>query len=108
MKGLTLWLVQRLTALVILGYTMFLTLYVLKYWHTIDYLAWTALHAHIGMRIASTLVLVSVLWHAFIGIWTVATDYIHAVFIRSMVEVLSFFALLSWAIWGISMVWGVV
>ncbi|MES2211901.1 MAG: succinate dehydrogenase, hydrophobic membrane anchor protein [Pseudomonadota bacterium] len=108
MTGLTWWLIQRVTALLILGYTAFLTGYIVYTWDMFDYATWHHLHGLLAMRIASTLMLVSVVWHAIIGIRTVTTDYLHPVFMRSSVEVLSFFGLLSWAICGISIVWGVV
>ena len=66
------------------------------------------------MRLFSTLALFSLLAHAWIGMWTVGTDYIrklmfgkYATLFRLTYQMLVSLILASYIIWGLAIVWGV-
>jgi succinate dehydrogenase / fumarate reductase, membrane anchor subunit len=65
------------------------------------------LYAHWTMRIFSLLALLSLFYHAWIGIWTVITDYIKPVALRLIIEIIVVLALICYLIWGIEILWGI-
>ena len=62
--GLRDWLAQRVTALVMLAYTV---LFLVVWPRPMSYAAWKALFAQGWMRFATFLVIASVLLHAWVG-----------------------------------------
>ena len=69
--------------------------------------AWHAVFTCPYMRVLSVLALMSLLIHAYIGMWTVLTDYVKPVALRVTLEVLVYLSLVAYLIWGIAIVWGV-
>jgi len=59
------------------------------------------------MQIAGTLVVVSIITHAWIGLWTVCTDYIKCVWIRTSVILFLLLAEAILLVWGLKIVWGI-
>lgn len=103
--GLQDWLMQRLTALVIAAYTVFLLAYILCTREPIDFGQWQGLFARTEMKIATILTLVAVAWHAWIGVWTVSTDYIKCRCLRLPFQWAVIAALALYIIWGVMIVW---
>lgn len=104
-NGLRDWLIQRVTAAYIGTYFVLLLGYFL--WHpALDYAAWYALFNCLIVKIASILGLVAVMLHAWIGIWTVATDYIKCACLRIGLLMLTVGYLSGLFIWGIHIFWG--
>ena len=54
-----------------------------------------------------TLVVVSIITHAWIGLWTVCTDYIKPVCIRTSVILFLLLAEAILLVWGLKIVWGI-
>jgi succinate dehydrogenase / fumarate reductase membrane anchor subunit len=103
-NGLSDWLVQRVSAVVIALYVIYLFGFFLCHPH-VDYATWRALFAHPVMKISTMLVLLCVCAHAWIGLWTVFTDYVKCACLRVVLEVLLILLLLTYVIWGISLLW---
>lgn len=59
------------------------------------------------MRYATLLALLSLIAHAWIGIWTVTTDYIKPLWLRLSMHGLVILALLLYVVWGVHIIWGV-
>lgn len=74
-RGYCDWFVQRITALLSGIYTVFLIIFLLIC-YPISYAQWHSLFTHLAMKIFTLLVIFSVLWHAWIGMWTIFTDYV--------------------------------
>ena len=74
-SGLYDWLVQRITALVLGCYTVFLVVFFLSN-PGLNFQDWTSLHAQLPVRIFSLMALFSLGAHCWIGLWSVSTDYI--------------------------------
>ena len=105
-NGLRDWLIQRVTALVLASYTSFFLFYFLVTPPT-RVEEWQALFSTNTMRIASLMALLSLVLHAWIGIWTVMTDYVKPVTLRLPLQIFIILGLIASTIWGITMLWGV-
>lgn len=103
-NGLSDWLVQRVSALIIGIYFVYLMGFFLCHPH-LEYEVWQRLFAHSFMKISTVLVILAVCAHAWIGLWTVFTDYIKCSRLRALLEVLLILLLLTYVIWGISLLW---
>ena len=99
-NGLSDWLLQRLSAMVVLSYIAFNLWYI--FFHGPSYTEWVGLQHNLWMRAFNILFLLSLLAHAWIGIWTVLTDYVNPAPLRLTLQVLLFltlFGLLMWGLW---------
>lgn len=104
-NGLKDWLLQRVSAIYLLVYFLWLTIYIV-YHMPLDYMQWSNLfHCHV-VQIATALALFMFLLHAWIGIWTVTTDYIKCTALRIGVQSLVALFLSAQFIWGLMIVWG--
>jgi succinate dehydrogenase / fumarate reductase, membrane anchor subunit len=104
-SGLKDWLLQRVSAVFIALYVIFFIGFFITHPH-LNYLDWGMLFSHPFMKLASLFVLIMLLAHAWIGIWTVLTDYVHCVALRSFIQgviVLGFFACF---VSGVLIIWG--
>lgn len=104
-NGLKDWLIQRVTALYFGIYIVFLGVFILNH-PALAYHQWQELFAHLGFKIATIIALVAFALHAWIGIWTVTTDYVKCVCIRLTVQAIVAFVLMGQVIWGSMIVWG--
>ena len=105
-NGIKDWLAQRLTA-------VFLILYIaVLFWFCatnseIGFDSWKAFMFLPAMKVMTLLALVSISIHAWIGIWTILTDYIHQVFLRQFLQAGVILALASCLFWGFEILYGV-
>lgn len=67
--------IQRVSAVVLLAYVVFLVGYVVMA-EDLTYLQWRGLFAQTWMRYFSLAALVSLVAHAWVGMWTIGTDYL--------------------------------
>lgn len=105
-QGLRDWLIQRVSALVMAIYTIGIVLYI-AFQPELDYPDWYSLFAHTGMKIATILFLLALLYHAWIGIWTVLTDYVKPYLLRLLFNVIVLLALVAFFFQGLLILWGV-
>ncbi len=105
-NGLRDWLVQRITSLILAAYIIFLLGFFVCHPY-LEYYSWENLFTDPWMRVFSILFLLSLVWHAWIGMWTVATDYLKPAAIRFSVMVLIIIALIAYFIWGVQILWGI-
>ena len=103
-RGLHEWLVQRVSALLIGIYTIFIFVYLLRNQPTY-FAQWHQLFHHVVMKIATFIVLLSVMWHAWIGLWTVFTDYVKNYVLRLTLEVIVLLLIVSYLSWGFEILW---
>lgn len=104
-NGLQDWLIQRVSAVVMALYTLLLV----GSWLIIadgDMYAWKALFSNFCMRIFSLLALLALVAHAWIGFWTVSTDYIKGMWMRLVAQVIIYVVLFLYFVWGIQILWG--
>ena len=91
--GLTDWLAQRVTAVLMTIYLIVLAS-VLFVAAPQDYMAWKNIFSHQWMRIATFVFFMCVFWHAWIGVRNVLMDYVHPTAIRLIVQIAVITALL--------------
>jgi succinate dehydrogenase / fumarate reductase, membrane anchor subunit len=105
-NGLRDWLIQHISAAVVGAYVIFLAAYILFH-GDLTFAVWHALFAHPAMKVWTVVVMLGVILHAYIGMWTISTDYLKATAIRLLFQFVVLIALLSFLIWGIMIVWSV-
>jgi succinate dehydrogenase / fumarate reductase membrane anchor subunit len=111
-NGLSDFIVQRVTAYILATYTVFLVGYLLIS-GDLNYADWQMLFSHTAMQIFTLLALVSTCAHAWIGMWTIGTDYIREHYFgasadsfRLIYQVICILAVASYLIWGVKILWG--
>lgn len=103
-QGLRDWLIQRLSAIFLTFYTLFIVLFISQH-PTLTFEEWQGLFCHPLMQISTLLALIFILLHSWIGLWTVLTDYIKPISVRYFLQG-SLIALLGgYLIWGIMILW---
>ena len=103
--GLRDWLMQRITAAVMALYLVLLAGYLLAQPY-LDYDAWTVLFSSQVVRTFSLLFLLSLFYHAWVGIRDIVMDYVKSAAVRLVIHVLVILALLLYAIWSVEIFWG--
>ena len=104
--GLQDWILQRMSAVVLALYCFFLIAYLITH-HPLHYQVWHTLFTHEWMRIFSLLALLSLLLHAWIGLWTIMTDYVKAAWLRRVAQLGVLSTCLHYFLWGIDILWSV-
>ena len=104
-NGLYDWLIQRFTAVVLAAYTIFLLGY-LVFNPDLTYAQWSELFECTAMRIFSLMALLSIGAHAWVGLWTISTDYMKATFVRIIFQAVCGVAMFAYIVWGIQILWG--
>lgn len=102
--GLTPWVVQRLSALFMLAFIVFVLAHFL-----VDpprsYQAWQSWVGHPGVNVAASLFFVALLTHAWVGLRDVTLDYIKPLAARMAVLTLIALALLGAGAWIFRILW---
>ncbi len=111
-SGLYDWMVQRISAVVMAAYTIFLVGFILLT-PEVGYEQWKELYSHLWMRVFSLITLLSLAAHAWIGLWAVLTDYLTTRLMGTTGTVLRVFAQIvlgvvtvTYTVWGIEILWG--
>jgi len=103
--GLSDWLLQRLTAVVMTAYTLLILGIVL--WNGgLDYALWRSLFANDAFRLASFLFMVALGYHAWIGMRDIYMDYVKSTALRLTLEAASVVVLIAYLGWTIQILWG--
>jgi succinate dehydrogenase / fumarate reductase, membrane anchor subunit len=104
--GLKDWLAQRVTAVVMALYSVWM-FGVLLVSPPNDFAAWRGLFSHSGIKAATFVFLVSLFWHAWIGVRDIFMDYIQPTGLRLMLQVLAIVVLMGYAGWSIQILWSI-
>jgi succinate dehydrogenase / fumarate reductase membrane anchor subunit len=103
--GLRDWMIQRISAVMMVAYTVFIVGWLLT--HEFNYDNWKQLFAGTAMRSLSLLLLLAVFYHAWIGVRDIVMDYIKPPIVRLLIHVLVILALLLYVIWAVQILWSV-
>ncbi len=110
-SGLSDWVVQRTTAVILTAYFAWVMAFFLLT-PNIDFAALTAFFASPAMKIAGTLAVLSTVAHAWIGLWTIGTDYLrpahvgqYATSVRFAYQAVCLLVLFVYLIWAMRLVW---
>lgn len=102
--GLRDWVIQRLSAVYILLYTIF----IVACWWILpaDYIIWRAFFFnHFTLFAANILLLLAIAWHAWIGGWTIITDYINCSILRATAKIILLLFLFANVLYGLMLFW---
>ncbi len=108
-SGLSDWLVQRVTAVILLAFFGFVGV---KIAGGITYDQWSALFDATWMKVFALLAMLSLAAHAWIGMWGVFTDYLterlmgaKGNFLRITLQLFTSISLVVYVIWGVQIIW---
>lgn len=102
--GLRDWLVQRVTAAIMVIYFLLFTSVVFVVIPQ-DYATWKSIFDHQWMRIASFIFFICIFWHSWVGVRNVLMDYVHSTPIRLAMQILVIIGLLFYLIWTAEILW---
>lgn len=112
-SGLYDWLIQRVGGAVMAAYTIFLVVYLVVN-PELTFEQWQTLYSQLWMRVFSLATLLSFISHAWIGLWSVVTDYLttrlmgsKATFLRIFAQVILGAVSVTYLVWGIQVIWGI-
>jgi succinate dehydrogenase / fumarate reductase membrane anchor subunit len=110
-NGLYDWVVQRISALVIAAYFLFIVFFLVAN-PDLSYEHWHELFSCLWMKVFSTISLLMLLAHTWIGVWSVLTDYMtprlmgsKANILRLIAELAVLAVILIVAIIGLNIFW---
>ena len=75
MKGSFIWYTQRYTSLLTLSYLIYIFSFIFNN-QDINFFSWSDFFLSFQVRFLSSIVFLVIVLHAFIGLWTVGTDYL--------------------------------
>ncbi len=104
--GLRNWLLQRFTALVMAVYSVILAIMLLvkQPWQQAS---WKQMFSPLWMRIFTLLFMFSLIAHAWLGVRDIFKDYIPALRLRKVLQVVVATALMVYAVWTVNILWSV-
>lgn len=98
------WLRQRLTAVIMAVYTV-LVIAMLLIMRPNGYEEWKAVFAPGWMRLATLLFLLSLCYHAWVGMRDILMDYAKPAGLRLALHTLVVIALAGYAVWAVNILW---
>ena len=101
--GLKDWLVQRVTATVMALYTLLMAILLSTVGGGYD--AWRGLMANGFVRFASFLFILSLCYHAWVGVRDIWMDYVGPTAVRLILHVLTLLVLVGYAGWAVQILW---
>ncbi len=111
-SGLSDWVVQRVSAVILGVYFVGLLSFMLLT-PELGFAEWKSLFSATSMRIASLAALLALCAHAWIGMWTVATDYLTVALlgpigtvIRFLFQAVCVLLIFVYLVWGVQILWG--
>ncbi len=102
--GLRDWLAQRVTAVIMAAYSVIaVAIFILN--KNITYAVWRDLFSQGWMRVATLLFMVSLAWHAWVGVRDILMDYIKPDGLRLTLQVGTLLVIACYVGWTIQILW---
>ena len=109
-SGVSDWLVQRVSGVILLAWFAYVGVVLLG---GVDYAAWSALFDRTWMKVFTLLAILSLAAHAWIGMWSVGTDYLTqrlmgntGNMLRLAFQIGCSLLIFIYVIWGVQILWG--
>ncbi|WP_201586249.1 succinate dehydrogenase, hydrophobic membrane anchor protein [Psychrobacter phenylpyruvicus] len=99
------WIMQRISAVVLAVYAVVMVAFFL-FNGSVGYEQWVMFIMSMPMRLLSLLAIVALAVHAWVGMWTVFTDYIKSTGLRIVLQAAMIIAILVYLFWGVMIFWG--
>jgi succinate dehydrogenase / fumarate reductase membrane anchor subunit len=103
--GLRDWLSQRITAAVMALFTMIVLVQVLLTKGPLGYDRWASIFSSQWMKVLTFVVIVSLLYHVWVGVRDIWMDYVKSVAVRLVLQSISIMWLVGCAGWAIQVLW---
>ena len=111
-SGLSDWLIQRVSAIVVALYIIILLGWILLAGE-VTYVTWRELFSSTWMQLFTVITLLATCAHAWIGMWTIGSDYLRsrtlgegADTLRHVYQIMCILILLVYFFWGVKILWG--
>jgi succinate dehydrogenase / fumarate reductase membrane anchor subunit len=105
-RGLRDWAIQRASAFYMAIYTLSIIVYFLLF-QELNYIEWHGLFTQGWMKILTIFFILGLLFHAWVGMWTIFTDYVKPFVIRLILDALVIMLLAACFLWGVMILWSV-
>ena len=104
--GMRDWLSQRVTACLMALFTIVLLVQVLFSKGPLGYDRWAGIFAPQWMKVLTFVLLVSLGWHAWVGVRDIWMDYVKAAGLRLALQFATAAVLIAYLGWAIQVLWG--
>lgn len=105
-QGLRDWVIQRISAILMAIYSIGLIGYLICH-PGLSFAEWHGLFSQQWVKVITILFILAIMWHAWIGVWTIFTDYVKPYILRSILNLLVLFMLVACFFWGVLILWSV-
>lgn len=105
-RGLRDWIIQRVSAIVMAIISVVFAVYLVTR-TDFSYAEWHTLFTFTSVKIITLFFLLALCFHAWIGMWTVMTDYVKPFVLRAVMHLLVLSTLMACFIWGVMILWSV-
>ena len=93
------WVVQRISAVVLAVYSLVMLGLFLTHQPTFE--LWQGFMLSLPMRLFTLLMILALVGHAWVGMWTVLTDYVKSNGLRFVLQSAMILAVLVYLFWGV-------
>lgn len=97
------WIFQRISAVVLAVYSVVIVGFFL--FNDVNFDAWRGFMLSLPMKLFSLVAILSLVFHAWVGMWTVLTDYVKSSGLRLVIQSLVIIAVLVYLFWGVMIFW---
>lgn len=104
-SGVRDWIVQRVSAVILALYSLVMLGFFLTQGH-VDYKTWYCFMMSLPMRLFSLVTILALAGHAWVGMWTIFTDYVKSSGLRLVLQAAMIIAVLVYLLWGLMIFWG--
>ena len=105
--GLRDWLAQRITAVLLATYAIYIVVRGFMISGPITYGTWAEIFVPIFTKVFTLLALTALLYHVWVGVRDIYMDYIKPAWIRLSLEVATIVLLFGYAFWAVIILWRV-
>ena len=99
------WWMQRISALILLIYLIFIS-YQVATLTEFNYANWSAIFAPLWVKVFSILSVAAISIHAWAGLWIVSTDYLKPPLVRNLFQLIVLLVCLGFIVWSAVIFWG--
>lgn len=93
------WIVQRISAVVLALYSVVMLVFFLT--NQVTYDVWYGFMTSLPMRLFTLLAVITLAGHAWVGMWTIFTDYVKSSGLRLVLQSAMIIAIIVYLLWGI-------
>lgn len=97
------WILQRISAVVLAVYSVVVVGFFL--FNDVNFETWQGFMLSLPMKLFSLVAILSLVFHAWVGMWTVLTDYVKSSGLRLVIQSLVIIAILVYLFWGVMIFW---